>query len=88
YHFYDLGRRAMERGDFKAARALFAREVDRASYQSEFHYWLALADFRLGDIDAARRQLDLARENSTTRDDHDLYAAKLAWLQSYRRPPQ
>ena len=84
YHFYDLGRRAMERGDFKAARALFAREVDRASYQSEFHYWLARADVGLGDMASARKELALALENSTA-GERDLYAAKLAWLQSFAR---
>ena len=85
YHFYDLGRAAMDRGDYRAARDLFAREVDRASYNADFQYWLGLADFRLGDVEAARKHLALAMESSATRDERDLYAAKLAWLRSYRR---
>ena len=45
-------------------------------YYHEFHFWLALADVGLGETDAARRHMTLAIENSTTRKDHDLYAAK------------
>jgi tetratricopeptide (TPR) repeat protein len=85
YHFYDLGRAAMQRGEFKTARELFAREVDRASYNADFQYWLGLAEFRLGDLESARKHLALAMESSATRDERDLYAAKLAWLRSYRR---
>jgi Tfp pilus assembly protein PilF len=85
YHFYDLGRAAMDRGEYRTARELFAREVDRASYNAEFQYWLGLADFRLGDLESARKHLALAMESSATRDERDLYAAKLAWLRSYRR---
>jgi tetratricopeptide (TPR) repeat protein len=85
YHFYDLGRAAMQRGEFETARELFAREVDRASYNADFQYWLGLAEFRLGDLASARKHLALAMESSATRDERDLYAAKLAWLRSYRR---
>jgi tetratricopeptide (TPR) repeat protein len=85
FHFFDLGQAAMKRGDYAAARDLFAREIDRAHDNAEFQYWLALAEFRLGDTDSARRHLALAMENSATRDQRDLYAAKLAWLRSYRR---
>lgn len=80
FHFFHLGQAAMKRGDFRAARDLFAREVARADYNAEFHYWLALANFQLGDYAAARRQLAQARDNSASRQDRDLYAAKLAWL--------
>jgi tetratricopeptide (TPR) repeat protein len=85
YHFFDLGRAAMEKGDYRAARDLFAREVDRASYNADFQYWLGLAEFRLGDVESARRHLALASENSATRDQRDLYAAKLAWLRAWHR---
>jgi tetratricopeptide (TPR) repeat protein len=82
---YWWARAAMDRGDYRAARDLFSREVDRASYNADFQYWLGLADFRLGDVEAARKHLALAMESSATRDERDLYAAKLAWLRSYRR---
>jgi len=80
FHFFELGRAAMDRGDWRAARDLFAREVARAGYYHEFHYWLGVAHWRLGEADAARRELALAMRESTTRQDRDLYAAKLAWL--------
>lgn len=82
FHFFRLGRAAMERNDFKAAREWFAKEVARAGYYHEFHYWLGLASYRLGDFQEAHKHLALAMENSTTRREHDLYAAKLAWLQT------
>jgi hypothetical protein len=74
----------MKVGDFKTARDLFAKEVDRAAYYHEFHFWLAIASARLGDLEQARRHLAIAVENSTTRSDHDLYAAKLDRLQAPR----
>src|SRR5206468_1162084 len=43
FHFFDLGMAAMQAGDFKAARELFAKEVARAAYYHEFHFWLAVA---------------------------------------------
>jgi hypothetical protein len=49
------------------------------------HFWLGLADWHLGDLVQARRQLELAIDNSTTRGQHDLYAAKLEWLQAHRQ---
>ena len=73
----------MEAGDFKAARGLFAKEVRRAPEYHEFHFWLGLASFKLGDYDAARKQLALAMENSANRGERDLYAAKLAWLKAH-----
>ena len=86
YHFFWLGTVAMQRGDFQAAKALFQKEVRRADYCSEFHFWLGVAEFRLGDIEGARQQLAIAIENSTTRTDHDLYAAKLERLRSHGDP--
>jgi tetratricopeptide (TPR) repeat protein len=83
YHFFWLGTAAMERGDFRAAKSLFEKEVKRADYCSEFHFWLGVADLRLGDVEGARRQLAIALQNSTTTTDHDLYAAKLERLRSH-----
>jgi tetratricopeptide (TPR) repeat protein len=83
FHYFNLGMEAMKREDFRAARDFFAREVARADYYHEFHFWLGVADFRLGDFTRARRELSLAMERSTTRGDRDLYAAKLDWLRSF-----
>ena len=81
FHFFELGMAAVRRDDWRAARELFAREVARADANHEFHFWLGVADWRLGEESAALRHLTLAMDNSLTRDQHDLYAAKLAWLQ-------
>ena len=70
----------MEAGEFGAARTLFARELDRDPDYHEFHFWMALAELRLGNVERARTELALAQQNSTTRRDHDLYGAKLQRL--------
>lgn len=77
FAFFNQGVAAMREGDYRAARELFAKEVDRAPYYHEFHFWLALALTGLGETQLAKRHLALAMENSTTRKEHDLYAAKL-----------
>ncbi|HUL67641.1 MAG TPA: tetratricopeptide repeat protein [Burkholderiaceae bacterium] len=84
FHFFDLGQQAMARGDYKTAQDLFEKEVDRDPYYHEFHFWLAVADLRLGETERARKQLELALESSTSRGDRDLYAAKLAWIRAQR----
>ncbi|MES2150807.1 MAG: tetratricopeptide repeat protein [Pseudomonadota bacterium] len=80
FHFFNLGMKAMEKGDFSGARSLFAREVKRAPYYHEFHFWLAIANLRLGNQVAAREQLAQALDTSTTRDSARMYSAKLAYL--------
>ncbi len=82
FSFFHRGRAAMLQGDFRTARDLFEKEVDRAPYNHEFHFWLALALANLGEPRLAQQHLTLAMENSTTRKDHDLYAAKLARIRS------
>jgi len=83
FGYFKRGVAAMREGDYKLAKDMFTREVDRAAYYHEFQFWLALADVGLGEMDQARTHLEIAVENSTTRQDHDLYAAKLAHLRSY-----
>ena len=85
FYFFQLGMAAVQRDDWRTARELFAREVARADTYHEFHFWLGVADWRLGDEAAARRHLSLAIDTSQTRGQHDLYAAKLQWLQSHRQ---
>jgi tetratricopeptide (TPR) repeat protein len=84
YHWFVQGQLALRRGDARTARDFFAREVSRADYSSEFHFWLALAQYQLGEHDAARRSLEKAESLSTSRGERDLYAAKLAWLNQRR----
>jgi tetratricopeptide (TPR) repeat protein len=79
---FDMGIAAMKAGEYAAARDFFKKEIDRSAYYHEFHIWLALANFGLGDVPQARKQIALALENSTTMKDHELYSAKLNWLNS------
>jgi tetratricopeptide (TPR) repeat protein len=80
FHYYDLGLVAYRHHDYRSARDLFAKEVARAGYYHEFHFWLAVAQYRLGRVEDAGNELALARAYSTTQHDRDLYGAKLAWL--------
>jgi len=84
FHYFHRGLAAMEAGDFRGARALFAREVARAPEYHEFHFWLGLAELRLGNVSRGRAELEAALENSTTAREHDLYATKLQRLSLLR----
>lgn len=86
FYFFELGRAAVQRGDFEAGRAWLQRELARDPDYHEVHFWLAVAYGGLGDARAAKRHLALAMANSTTRKEHDLYAAKLDRL--HARSPQ
>lgn len=82
FHFFNIGVKAYERGDYPTAKAMFAREVKRVPYYDEFHFWLAVTCLRLGQQAQAREQLALAVDNSTRPDNRQLYAAKLQHLRS------
>ena len=77
FHFFELGLTAMQAHDYATARDHFIREIERDAMYHEFHFWLAAAYSALGDSIRARRHLGIALENSTTRGERDLYAAKL-----------
>ena len=82
FGYYKRGLAAMKDGDYKLAKEMFAKEIDRAAYYHEFHFWLALAYVGLGEMERAREHMAIAADNSTTRQDHDLYAAKLERLRA------
>lgn len=84
YKYFDEGVAAMRAGDYAQARQLFRKEVARAAYVPEFHFWLGLANYGLGDVSAARGEIAKALENSATVKDRELYGAKLAWLNEMR----
>jgi len=86
FHYFELGRAAVQRGDFEAGRAWLQRELSRDPDYHETHFWLAVAYAGLGDNRAARQHLNRAMANSTTRGEHDLYAAKLDRLLGARQP--
>jgi Flp pilus assembly protein TadD len=84
FAWFNQGVSAMQRGDYRAARGFFEKELDRSPDYHEFHFWLALALVNLGENEEARRHLKRARETATTREEHDRYAAALQRLPSGR----
>ena len=84
FKYFDEGIAAMKKGEFKTAKRLFDKEIARSAYFHEFYFWLALAHYGLGEPLEARRAMAQAVENSTTRRDRDIYAAKLDWLKTQR----
>lgn len=85
FYWFVQGQIALHKGDYRDARELFLKELARAPDNHEFHYALAVADFELGRLDEARREMALAMEDATKRTDHDLYAAKLDKLNAWRQ---
>jgi Tfp pilus assembly protein PilF len=88
FHYFNQGLLAMGRGDYGAARNLFAREVERAPYDDEFHFWLAQALLRLGDARQADRQLAMAVDTSIRPGDRQRYSSKLAHLRQLANAAQ
>jgi Flp pilus assembly protein TadD len=82
FSYFNKGMAAMQSGDYKVARDMFRKEVDRAAYYHEFHFWLAMAEVRLGEYENARENLKIAMETSPTRDERDLYSTKLERIRS------
>lgn len=72
FSYFNEGMVALRQNRFEAARTLFAQEVDRAPYQHEFQFWLAITYLELNDAKRATAHLTRAMEVSTTRRDHDL----------------
>ncbi|HEY9105322.1 MAG TPA: hypothetical protein VIN58_01500 [Roseateles sp.] len=85
YKFFDEGVAAMKAGEYAAARQFFRKELARAAYVPEFHFWLGLANYGLGDLSGAKGEIAKALENSATVRDREMYGAKLAWLNEQRR---
>ena len=86
FYFLQLGQAAARRGDWPAALVLFKRELARADYSAEVHFWVAQATLQLGDPVSARRHLALAAENSLSGGERALYSAKLDRLNAARHP--
>ncbi|MYM33881.1 tetratricopeptide repeat protein [Duganella sp. FT94W] len=82
FYFFNQGQEAMQAGEYVRARRLFERELERVPDYHEFHFWLAVANYHLGNLRAADNHMKLAMQNSTTRGTHDLYSAKLDRLRA------
>jgi tetratricopeptide (TPR) repeat protein len=85
FTFFNRGMKALEAGNYQLARDMFAREVARAPYNDEFHFWLGIAELRLGNPQDAQREIALAREKSATIEASAIYSAKLAYLRAASR---
>ena len=85
---FDLGVAAAKAGHYAAARDHLLREMKRDPDYHEFHFWIAIAYLGLGDVERARLSMDTAMRNSTSRGDHDLYAAKLSHLKALAATPR
>ncbi|USX13837.1 tetratricopeptide repeat protein [Oxalobacteraceae bacterium OTU3CAMAD1] len=83
FHFFHLGLEAVNLGDYQRARSLFERELERSPDYHEFHYWLAVSQYQLGNLRAADKHMRKALENSTTQGQNALYAAKLDRIRAY-----
>ncbi|MFZ6749739.1 tetratricopeptide repeat protein [Undibacterium sp. Ren11W] len=86
FYYLNLGKLAMDQGDYQKAKALFLKELERDPYYHELHFWLGLAHFHLGELKLATEQLISARDNSTSSDSYQLYRAKLDRINSSVRP--
>lgn len=82
FFYFDKGMKALEAARYAEAKALFEREVARSPYYHEFHFWLAITHWRLGESRAARDRMRLALDTSTTADATRLYSGKLNYLLS------
>ena len=82
FHYFNLGMDAWRANDFARARALFAREVARAPYNDEFHFWLGVAHLGLGEREPALKQLALARDTSVRAETRERYVGKLENLRA------
>jgi Tfp pilus assembly protein PilF len=69
-------------GQWQQARAAFEQELKRDPHYHELHWWMAQAAAQLGDLEAVRRHLKLARDNAPTPPQQSLYGAKLDRLRA------
>jgi tetratricopeptide (TPR) repeat protein len=79
---FDEGLALLREGRYEAAEALFKKELGRTAQYHEVHFWLAVAQFKLGARASALEHLQLALDNSTSRQQQAVYAAKLDHLKS------
>ena len=85
FYFYDGGVNAMQAGKFDEAARLFEKALAQRPYDVSSHFELAIAAAHLGDMRRARKELELAMQDSTTPDSRAIYAAKLQHLMSLNR---
>jgi tetratricopeptide (TPR) repeat protein len=80
FEHFDRGVAAARAGNYATARDELLRELKRDPDYHEFHFWLAVSLYGLGDVETARKHLTTAMNNSLTRQEQALYGAKLRTL--------
>lgn len=80
FHYFDMGVEAMRSQNFKLARAMFEKQLQRDASNDQSHFWLALAFYNLGDAENALKHMAIAVDTSTTKRNRELYEAKLGKL--------
>lgn len=86
FFYFQKGMQALEAKQYAEARAMFAREVKRSPYYHEFHFWLAIAHWYLGDGQQARQAMMAAVDSSTSADATRRYSGKLDYLNALVAP--
>jgi Flp pilus assembly protein TadD len=81
FEHFDRGVAAAKAGDFVTARDEIRLEMKRDPDYHEFHFWLAVALYGLGDVGQAREHLATAMKNSLTVREQAIYASKLRSLE-------
>lgn len=86
FHFLQLGRQALARGDAVAARRLLQRELASSGPSHELYLGLAQAHLALGQLAQARQALQAAADTSATPAEQARYAGKLQALRALAPP--
>ena len=80
FHYFELGKQALQNGKPREAINLIKKEMQRDPYYHEFHLWLALSYMKIGNMSEAKEELLQARTNSITRTSFDFYTGKMERL--------
>lgn len=82
FYYFQKGMKAMSAGNYADAKSMFLREIKRSPYNHEFHFWLAIAHWRLGEARSAGEEMKIAVDTSTNDDATRLYSTKLNYLRA------
>lgn len=80
FDWISAGQSAYDAEDFTRAINYFEKSANLAPYLHEAHFGLAKANFRLGNLKIAERELELAKHYATRSSSRKLYEAKLLAL--------
>ena len=80
FDWISAGQNAYEANEFRRAIRFFGKGADLAPYLHEAHFGLAKANIRLGNMEIAEQELQLAMKHATRSTSRKLYEAKLVAL--------